>query len=281
MPETRIRSSMLPSYPDCARRSAAKTFRRDLERHGFELRSTQPSVGAAAGTAVHTAVESVLLAKIETGELGKLEPAIEQAMAGFDEETEPGCEWDDTTPNRNAAQKQIERMTRAYYHGPAKEGNPVAVELSLEADAGDGFLLTGHIDRVDAAEAGLEVRDTKTGALVRPYYHQLGAYGLLVRSSPELLAPGTNRNVVSALAIDFIKRCPKTRPQDPAVRNDYGVSVCERAAWSVVQRVKSDLGAFRETGDPEVFSANTMSMMCGPKYCPAFGTDFCELTKGK
>jgi hypothetical protein len=272
---------MLPGYPDCARRAAAKSFRFDLEKRGFVLRQTQPSVGAAAGTAVHTAVEHVLRSKIDTGELGSLEPALDAAMAGFDEETGTGCEWDDTTPNRDTAQQQILRMARAYYHGPAQTGEVIAVELELEADAGDGFLLTGHIDRVDRLGSGLEVRDTKTGALVRPYYHQLGAYGLLVRSSPVILVPGTDRNTVSGLSTDFVKRTPKKRVQDLPKSTPYDVGPCERAAWGAITRIKRDLTEFRETGNPDAFQENCMSMMCTPRYCPAFGTDFCELTKGR
>ena len=272
MSETlRIRSSMLPGYPDCPRRAAAKSFRKVITAAGYELRELRPSVGAAVGTAVHKALELPMRAKLETGELGRLEDGIDAAMAEFDKETAPGCEWDDTTGNRDAAQHQIIRMARAWYHGPGQQVQPLAIEVELQADAGNGFLLTGHADLVTVDGW---VRDWKTGALVRPYFHQLGAYGLLVRSCGIL--PG-----VAGLGIDFIKRTPKTKPQDQPLFQPYPVAPCQRAAWSVIQRVKQDVGNFRESGDAEVFPANCMSMMCSPLYCPAHGTDFCELTKGR
>lgn len=268
--DIRIRSSMLPAYPDCARRSAAKVFRKIIQQAGFELRQTRPSVGAAVGTAVHKALELPLRAKIDTGKLGRLEDGIDAAIAGFDDETAPGCEWDDTTANRDAAQQQIIRMAKSWYHGPGQDVEPLAIEVELQADAGDGFILTGHADLVTADGW---VRDWKTGALVRPYYHQLGAYGMLVRSCDILPK-------VRGLGIDFIKRCPKTKPQEPPQFQAYPVEPCERAAWSVIQRVKRDVLEFQESGDPEAFACNPMSMMCTPRYCPAHGTDFCELTKG-
>lgn len=265
-----IRCSMLPSYPDCPRRSAAKMLKRQLGKMGFEIRETRPSVGAAAGTAVHAVNEHVLKCKIDTGTLGSLKDGLESAMVGFDEEVGEGCEWDDTTPNRSTAQKQIERMARAYYHGPAQRLDPLAVELELEADAGDGYLLTGHIDLV--TRDGW-VRDAKTGALLRPYFTQLGGYSLLCRSQKALPE-------VKGLAIDFVKRTPASRPQDAAIEQVYPVGPCEAEAFAVVDRIKCDIQNFTASEDPGAFTANPMSMMCGAKYCPAHGTDFCELTKG-
>lgn len=264
-----IRASILPAYPDCPRRSAAKQWRKLIEAAGFELRQLQPSVGAAVGTAVHAVAEHLLRQKIETGELGKLADGMDRAMAGFDEEISGGCEWDDTTANRDAAQQQIQRMARAYLP-IAQRIDPLAVELEMKADLLDGFMLTGHVDVVTMDGW---VRDTKTGALVRPYFAQLGAYGLLAKA--QRVIPKVN-----GLAIDFIKRCPKTKPQDPAQEMVYPVDACQTVAWEIVQRVKADALAFQAEPDPGVFLCNPMSMMCTPRYCPAHGTDFCELTKG-
>ena len=258
---------MLPSYADCPRRAAAKQFRKDIEAAGFELRETQPSVGAAAGTAVHAVAASVLQAKIDTGELGKLEPALDEAMAGFDEETGNGCEWDDTTKNRNDAQKQILRMSRAYYHGVAVNVDPLAVEFPAEATVGEGWRVTGHVDLI--TRNGW-VRDTKTGALVRPYHSQLGGYSLLARSAGVLPQ-------VAGVGIDFIKRGRLSSPQAEPEAMNYPVGVCEAAAWALISRIQQDMVRFIETANPWEFLANPMCMMCGPKYCPCWGTRFCEL----
>lgn len=271
-----IRASMLPSYPDCPRRAVAKQYRRKFEKLGYTFREQKPSVGAAAGTAVHKGCE-LLLRALHAGESITLDQALEPAMAGFCEETGKGAIWDDTTPNANVAAEQIKRMVHAYRPVmPATVNGEPAVELSLEANAGDGWKLTGHIDLVTASGW---VRDTKTGALVRPYHAQLGAYSLLVRSNDVIPK-------VHGVAIDFIKRVGKTKHQPPAEVQEYSVAACERNAMGIVQALKSDMARFdksvtegRPGGNPDEFLANQMSMMCTSKYCPARGTDFCELTK--
>jgi len=263
-----IRSSMLPSWQDCPRRSAAKSYRKMIERQGFKLRELQPSIGAAVGTAVHKVAEVVLRAKIETGELGNVNDGLEQAFIGFREEIEPGAIWDDTTPNLNAATKQIQGLAQAYIAGVASKVDPLAVELSLEADTGDGFMLTGHIDLVTVQG---EVRDLKTGGVDRPYYEQLGAYGLLVRSHG--IVP------VTGIGIDWIKRVGKTKPQPPVQVKQYQSAICQKAALEVIGEVKRCLGEFQQSGNPAAFGCNTMSMMCSDKYCPAWGTDFCPVSR--
>lgn len=266
-----IRASMLPSYPDCPRRAVAKQYRRKFEKLGYTFRELAPSVGAAAGTAVHTGCEQLLRA-MYAGKTITIDQALEPALSGFSEETGKGAIWDDTTPNANVAAEQIKRMIAAYSHClemPATVNDAPAVELELEANAGDGWKLTGHIDLVTAAGW---VRDTKTGALVRPYHAQLGAYSLLVRSNNVIPK-------VNGAAIDFIKRVGKTKPQPPCVVQEYAVAACERNAMGLVQRIQSDMAGFDQALDVNCFMANQMSMMCGDKYCPAWGTDFCELTK--
>ena len=264
-----IRASTLPSYPDCPRRSAAKTHRRELEAAGYAFRDLPPSIGAAIGTAAHKVGEVVLRAKIETGELGDLGQGIDLAMAEFDTEIEAGAIWDDTTQNRNAAQIQIGNLARAYFHGVAKRVEPLAVELYLEANTGGGVLLTGNIDLVTVSGS---VRDTKTGAIDRDYYAQLGGYGLLCRSQQEPYP-------VTGLGIDWLPRTAHTKPQKPLVQKEYPLAACQRLALDVIGTIKRDLADYRTTGNPAAFMCNTGSMMCSDKYCPAWGTDFCPITK--
>ncbi len=196
---TNIRTSMLPAYFDCARRAAAKQFKKDIEAAGFTLRETAPSVGAALGTSVHAAAEYLLRHKLQHFELGNEKHAVEIAFERFTEETAPGAEWDDTTPNPNTAHFQMKRLVGAFADF-AQRVTPKAVELELRADAGDGFELTGHVDLLTMEGV---VRDLKTGALHRPYQAQLGGYSLLAKSAGEQ---------VSAVAIDWIARAAKTKP---------------------------------------------------------------------
>ena len=264
---------MLPSYPDCPRRAVAKQYRRTFEKLGYVFRDLPPSVGAAAGTAVHKGCEQLLRAKW-AGKQITLDQALEPAIAGFQEETGKGAIWDDTTPNANTAEHQIRGMIGAYLYGPLATETPLtvnsqpAIELELTANAGDGWTLTGHIDLV--TDTGW-VRDTKTGALVRPYHAQLGAYSLLVRSNRVIPS-------VKGVAIDFIKRVGKTKSQPPCAAQEYAVAPCERNAAALIQRIKEGMDRFDTTGDVNCFMANQMSMMCSDKYCPAWGTGFCDLT---
>jgi len=270
---TKIRASMLPGYADCARRAAAKQWRREIESAGYELRDLLPSVGAAVGTAVHAAAAHMLQAKIDTGDLGDERDSIEIGVESFRAETDPGVEWDDTTPNATVAATQIGRLTLAYRLGVARRLEPAAVEQAWEVSAGDGFVVTGHCDVITAAPA---IRDLKTGALLRPYQTQLGAYSLQARSQEPPIP-------VKKLAIDFIRRTPHTKPQDPPVTEIYDRDVCERAAFSLLERIKQDVTEFRRRlsdGDEppeEAFLANPMSMMCRAQFCPAHGTNWCHL----
>lgn len=269
-----IRASMLPSYPDCPRRSVAKQFRKKFEKLGYVFRELPPSVGAATGTATHKGAEMLLRAK-HANKVITLDEAVAPALAGFAEEIAPGAIWDDTTPNPNTANQQIQRQVAAYLHGPMKHIMPLtvngepAVELELRATIAPGWDLTGHIDVVDDTAW---IRDTKTGALIRPYHAQLGGYSLLVRSARILEA-------VKGCCIDFIQRVGKTKPQPPCQTVAYPVPACERNAMGIINRIIADMRQFDQEQNPQVFLANQMSMMCSDKYCPAFGTDFCELTK--
>lgn len=265
----KIRSSMLPGYQDCARRAAAKQYASLVLAAGFEVRKLKPSIGAAVGTAAHAVAEGILRARMEGREL-QVKQAMEPALEGFREEIREGAEWDNTTPNLDTAVYQIGRISMAYAHGLPQDGQVVAVELSIKADAGDGFELSGHVDRVDMTEAGAFIRDLKTGYVQRPYVQQLGCYSLLYRANYP--------DPVAAVGVDFVQRTPRTRPQADPEHHAYRVDLAERAAWSVIQRIKEDVTRFAKSGNPEMFACNPMSMMCGPKYCPAHGTTFCEIT---
>ena len=141
------------------------------------------------------------------------------------------------------------------------------VEGELRAAIAPGWELTGHVDVHEGGDKpGPD--DLKTGALIRPYQSQLGAYNLLLRS---------NDYPVERCGITFIKRAPKTKPQPPAIRQEYDVETCERAAFATIGAIQHDVAAFEKSGDPFAFQANPMSLMCSQRYCPAWGTGFCRL----
>lgn len=157
---------MLPGYVDCPRRAVAKSYRRKFQKLGYELRELPPSVGAAAGTAVHASTAEMDRA-LWRGEPANVDQAVEAAIVGFNTETGTGCVWDDTTPNQNVAHMQIRKMTMAYTpRMPMTINGEPAVEIGgefgLQANAGDGWVLTGHPDLIDELRF---IRDKKPGRL--------------------------------------------------------------------------------------------------------------------
>lgn len=261
---TQIRSSMLPAYFDCARRAAAKQFTKTIQSAGFQLRETSPSVGSSFGTAAHSGLEFMLRHKMENLVTGSAEAALEVALGKLGEEAKDGLEWDDTTPNISTAALQMRRVMDECAN-LAERINPVRVEWELCANLGDDFELTGHVDYF--TKEGI-VRDFKSGALHRPYQAQLGAYALLAKANGE---------EVKGVAIDWIARQPKSKPQTPVEVETYPISTCEKAAWSTIQRIKRDVLAFKDSGDPFEFPANPMTMMCSDRFCSAHGTSFCTM----
>lgn len=267
---TTIRASMLPAYPDCPRRAAAKQFRQEITDAGFELRTLEPTVGAAVGTAVHAAAATALRRKRDEPDFEVddqvLQDAVGEAVAGFRAEVGTGAVWDETTPNLRKAEAQITRLVRVYLIEVVRTvEQPLLIEAPFEAKVAPRFMLTGH---VDLFTRGGVLRDIKTGALPRPYQAQLGGYSLLLRS---------NGHQPEALQVDFIKRAPLSKSQDPPVSEVYDRHDSECAAAGTIAAIQRDIERFRETEDPWSFPANPMSLMCSPKYCPAHGTEWCRM----
>ncbi|MDR2594547.1 MAG: PD-(D/E)XK nuclease family protein [Fibromonadaceae bacterium] len=273
----RIRASMLPSYNDCPRRAVARQFRSKIEKAGFFLNPELPSIGAVVGTTTHSVVEAFYFSSKKLENFNE-ENAITEAMEALKNEAGKGCIWDDSTPSVETAEKQIKRMVRVYIEELGKNLTPVATELELVADLDDGWELSGHIDLLAKDKEGkFWLRDLKTGSVSRSHHAQLGAYSLLYHTAP----PDGLPKKIEGGAIDFVKRTPKTRPQDSIKITEYNLALCERTAWATIQKIKSDMALFDKTTDPFVFPENSMSMLCNKTYCVAHNTDFCPITKEK
>lgn len=255
---------MLPSWPDCNRRTAAKQYKRMVKAAGYDVRDLMPSIGAAVGTAVHASLAHVLRHKQSTGELGSVKDGLEIALQTFRQEIAPGAEWDDTTPNLPTAEFQIARMSEAYLP-IAQTIVPLRVETEMRATIAPGWILTGHIDLYAQPK---HLDDTKTGALMRPYQAQLGGYAMLADA---------NGLPVDTIGTTYIPRGKKSKPQPPPERQLYDLHSAKRAAYGAIMDIKRGVEEFQRTGDAFAFSANPMSLMCSPRYCPAHGTKFCNL----
>jgi PD-(D/E)XK nuclease superfamily len=272
---TIIRASSLTQYPDCPRRTAARLFRREIEDAGFTLRRPPRGIGAAIGSAVHAAAKTVLDARARSGDLAPVGVATDCAAETLAEALQTGeVAFDATTANRSEAMRQAIRMTSAYHRCVAPAVEPIIVEERLEAEISPGLILSGQPDLVAREPGGL--RDLKTGAR-RGGGHapQVGAYSLLSR---------THGLEIETASIDFVQRAPTTKVQPDPVSTAVAVAQAETAAVNIIRHIEDDLATFREgddrgrilAGDPWSFPANPASNLCSPKFCSAFGTEFCR-----
>lgn len=270
---TIIRSSSLSGYSDCARRAAAKLFRREVEAAGYTLRELPSGVGAAVGTGVHGGAAVILKEKAATGELPPIDVATDAAITELRRAAEPGITFDRETPALNEAEQQVVRMVRLYRAQIAPDVQPLIVEERLEAQVTPDLILSGQSD-VIAREPG-RVRDLKTGKARGNHKPQLGSYSLLARSN--------GINVTEAVE-DFIPRAPLKKPQPDAQIIHHDLAAAETAAINVLRHIEDDLNTFRYgnaegevlPGDAWAFVANPSSKLCSAKFCPAYQTSFCR-----
>lgn len=256
-----IRPSSLTMYPDCARRTVARTMPQMVEDAGFPLRRVDSSIGACVGTGTHSAVAHLLTEKMRTGDMGTTVDAEEVGILSLREEVAKGVAYDPTSPDINTSEKQVRRQAYAYRLVVAPKIEPVLVEKRLEATFGP-FVISGQ---VDVATDG--VRDLKTGVHHGIHMPQLGAYSLLLK------AHGMESTHIIE---DYVPRTSLKKEQGTPVSTPYDAALTERVAKAVIGRMARDVLEFQTTGDPLVFQANPNSMLCSARLCSAWGTTFCR-----
>lgn len=272
-----IRCSTLTSYGDCPRRAAVSVVKTMILDAGYDLRRSMHSIGAGVGTSVHEGAAYILTAKLNTGKSGDRTEAEQFALQILSQIVEDGVGWDTTTKNANVAEKQVVRMTRQYHTKIAPDVVPESVEERLEADAGDGFILTGQSDLL-ARDVNRSLNDLKTGAVSRTHAPQLGGYTMLNASH--------GRQIDSAKTV-FLKRVKPDREQPPPEIKHYELDEIVPVARHRIDRIKREVMEFERRlndghADPRwAFDVNPMSMMCTEKYCPAWGTKWCDEWKHK
>lgn len=261
----KIRASSLPSYSDCPRRSAASSFKWLVREAGYDLRERQHSIGAAVGTASHTAAIYNVKAIIEHGTPGTLADAIENGIIDYRKNAAGGILFDGTTVSNNEAERQIQTLGYYFYNDVLPKIQPAAAERYLPVVLGDGFMLTGHTDIESVSD---DIDDLKFGSKMRPYHGQLGAYATIKQAH--------DKRETKQLKIWHMPRV-STKKQYPGTQKIVlDNELCIKSALSTIKRIKSDVTRFQATGDAWEFPANPMSMMCSDKYCPAWGTNFCD-----
>lgn len=260
-----IHCSTLPTYADCPRRAATRIVRKQIIAAGYDLRVMLPGIGAAVGTGVHAAASYQAKEKMEgRSPMDGADLAIET----FRKEIADGVTFDGTTPSANIAERQIEVLSVSVRQEILPRLNPVSVEPDGMTAAWDGVELSGRWD----IEEPDGIDDYKTGTKMRPAHAQLGGYSLLRKSYGK---PQATR-----LTVIHLPRVPVKKTYPGASSVNYDVGVCENAAFVAIKHIIRDIKNFEASQSPDVFLCNPASMLCSPNYCSAYGTDWCEISKG-
>jgi hypothetical protein len=159
---------------------------------------------------------------------------------------------------------QIKTLVGILYSEVIPSKRPRSIETKRTARVIEDFEITGSLDLEECDET---ISDLKTGKL-GCYHGQLGEYSLLKKAHT-----GTS---AGKLIIDHVPRFKLSKPYPGTQKIEYDVAQCEIIAHSVTQRIVSDVKRFQKTANPWCFMANPMSMMCSKRYCPAWGSNFCE-----
>lgn len=262
IPPITIRASSTPMYTDCSRRTMARMVPNQVADWGYKINDILPHIGAVVGTASHAGAAQLLTEKMATGEVRVTDETKDRVEEAFKKEAEHGVEWDEITPRTDVGLSQAGRIVATYARTVAAKVTPIAVEQQLSLTTIKGNTVQGRVDLTTEA-----VRDLKTGKFQNANIAQYGTYSLLIRG---------NGGSVAYVAEDYFKRVAMKDMQPAPVETIYDVKVAEAAAGAIIRRIERDYEAFMESGDPAEFTANPNSILCSPKFCRAWGTDFCK-----
>jgi hypothetical protein len=264
-----IRTSTLSSWNDCPRRESSKIFGSLIESAGYTLRKgdMKKIVGAVIGTGIHAGAGRALTEKKNGNAAFKYNDMVDVSIGTFRDEAVEGLMYDDLSPNNNTCEKQIQRMSKVYWNAYYPVIQPVAIEASIQAVITDDYTLTGHPDVITEED----VRDLKCGKIDRIHMPQLGGYSLLARAN-KIAIP-------KQLHIDWIPRSDIRKPQKERKTFTYNAPESEAVARSVIDTIIYQHTQFLSSGDPLTFPANPYSILCGAKWCPAYGTAWCKMRK--
>lgn len=262
----KIRISALPFYLDCPRRAAAGLFNFQMKLAGYDIPKYPPQVSAAVGHGAHAGAGYIVDTLSTRGVLPRLDNASEFAIVEYRKEIEEnGVQFDLVTPNNNHAEEQLQILARSYYHeiAPSLDVSGIRTEKKFTANMGQDAIITGRLDYCTPRE----IRDLKTGREAS-FIAQLGGYSLLNRS---------NQGTADRLIVDYTPRVAVSKPYPGAKTIEYILGIAEETAYNIIKKIVRDANEFIETGDPWAFSANPKSMLCSPKYCTCYNTEFCKL----
>lgn len=260
-----IYSSSISGWPDCQRRTILRPLKKELESLGYEFNSTGYGIPAVVGTSVHKSMEVALSERLPEPDCTD---ASVQELNRIVREEQP--EWDDISPCLTHAEKQVIRMSKVWYYRilPEIEDSEVQTEQRYEGNL-RGHKLSGKPDIITEHT----IRDLKTGRSVASSIYQLGAYALLVDK--------TDAKETSVLFIDQLKRTALNRDQEAPTHLKIDPNIAKEESKMILLEMCCKADEFLKVEYPTIFTANPSSNLCKRKYCPAYGTDWCSITKGK
>lgn len=263
----KIRCSSLPGASSCARRWAAQNITKQVIDAGFDLRQNPPSIGSLVGTAMHSAIFTGLLLRQEGSKITPriLEEASEESLRAALDEGE--TIWDDTTGRLDDAIRQAKRQAVAALDWAETGAIPIALETEVQATFAEGWILSGHLDVLEMEG----VIDWKSGTAIPHAIAQIGGYALATEAVYK-------RPITRATEV-FIRRVGVTKPQPDPVVTAYPADQAKLYAYRTLQDLKSAVERFEATKSPWEFMPNPQCMTCRDRYCPAWGTKFCEVHK--
>lgn len=271
-----IRPSSLVVWLDCPRRWAARHLAAEITGAGYSLQDARPAhVGAVVGSGVHGAAGWTMEQKRTTGELGNETEARERGLEAMRDAAQYGVTWDTVTGTLNTAQQQVLRMTYTYRRDLAPRLTPIVVEERVDGDLGDGWTLSGQVDML-AGDPRTGIDDLKTGTQQRANGVQYGSYALLWEMK------GYQPAVIRE---HFIRRVAIMKPQPPAATTEMDIRTAQADALEAIDDIKRSTALFHDRlkrggrPPPSAYRANPSSSLCGAKWCPAWGTNFCTVHK--
>lgn len=277
MSEFKLRGSAMGGFADCARRAAFRQFAPIIvEKTGIEQKPRIFSRQARVGHAVHKRLELLLIAKDrgEQPDAELIDTAVGEVLVTGPEqryetdEIEPA--WDglpenDEIDSLETAQKMIGNMSDALKEA-VEAIDPAAIEPSISALI-EGVEVSAHPDWLTRDHKIGDLKSHK-GTEPKNYIAQFGTSAAILKEIGE---------EVTGLQQFNIQRL-KTK-QSPLRIVEYDVKVATKYARTLIGRTANNLEAFIDSGDPESFNANPQSPLCSPRWCDAWGTEWCKVHK--
>lgn len=275
MSEIRIRASSLPTFESCSRLWAARHASALGIATGWGLEPRKQHIGAVVGTAVHRGAEHLMSEFGRTGEVGGdelVKAGREAALDSFSAALPAGISYDSGGPTFGPgdATDAISKMVPAYHASIDPDLPPILVEAGLSMTVGDDLVVTGHTDLmlVDAVPD-----DLKTGRHRPRAWSQYGAYFLLLRANAARL--GIAR-IANSFRQRYLPRVARGKPQPAPDIMLLPQGPLEHQALATARQIRRSVEEFRRTGDPDAFLANPNTWLCGEKFCPAYGSRWCD-----